>query len=534
MITRNWVRKAALLIFFIILFFPKAAHAAILRSVITGNSFSVPTLAPLPSFSPVAIEKQNSAVQIVSPFDKSAVDKKASLPVSVHFNADKISVSGPVQQTGYGAPIMAVELLMNGTSYETKQLKPSLKEGTVVFTVSFSSLPVDINQANFQARIYTIYLPSKPPYFLPTNTPTAASTITTVFFQQVVGPQGATVLGPHGDGDVSIIIPPGALAFSIPASISMDIQAWSYAISPSDENAILGVVNVDIGNNKTNLPMDISIPAPPYVTDDDQVLVVRIIKQNGAVKYQLVDLARLINKQLVSQFIAQPFTFPQIFTTGVFGFLIPQQSVGQNANVGYVKGLVTDAKGLPIQGAVVTINTMPEFVSQTNAQGEYVIPTQIGSFSVTAVDPATGNFETSSGAVALKGGGTIVNLQLFQENLPSNTMLTNGSFENRAANWVRSGQSSLFSSLGPLLPQEGTKMLLMTTGSLSVDKTFSTLRQKFVLPANSQKLSFKYDFLTREYPQYVGSEFNDQFEANLLTQKGVIPLASMDVNNPKA
>ncbi len=121
----------------------------------------------------------------------------------------------------------------------------------------------------------------------------------------------------------------------------------------------------------------------------------------GAVKYQVVSIAKLINDRLVSQNITDPFSFPQVVKGGVLGFFIARKNIEQSAEVGFVKGVVKGQDGKPISGAVVSISSLPFFISKTNAKGEYLVPSIVGNFWVTALDPNTGKFQ---------GGGVIIDI----------------------------------------------------------------------------------------------------------------------------
>src|SRR3989338_6947179 len=534
---KKYIAGASILFTIFSFILPSYSYAAVSRVVPTlPPVIQIPTHPPIPTLPKVEIKKGQRAVEIVSPEDKSPANITQKLPIKIHFNAAKFtaSVGGVTKNNAYIERITAVELLLDGKSYEIKQLKPFQKEGDVIFDVSFASLVQDASQVQLQARIYTLYIPPKPPYFNPINKSAAQSDPITVLFKQMIGPEGGVAYGPNGVGDVSVIIPQGALQKSTPVNIFIDNAAWETAVPPPDEGNMLGIVNLDIGGVETSVPMDIDIPAPEGLTDSDQVLVVEIINHNGAVKYQLVDIVLLINDRLVSQLMPPEFSFPQIFKGGIFGFFVPKKNVEQKAEVGFVKGVVKKPDGQPLNEGIVTISNLPLFVSKTNTKGEYLVPSIVGSFSVTAFDPNTGNFKTVSSAVPNKGGGVILDIQLTSESLDLNNTLTNGGFESDINNWTAEGQVLIMSSLGFLTPQEGGKMVLLTTGALSVNHTFSTLKQRFILPEGAQKLSFKYDFVSREYPDYIGSQFNDQFEANLLTKNGVVPIDSMEVNNPKA
>lgn len=406
--------------------FSSTIYAAQTRAIPTLPSLiQIPTHPPIPTIPKIEIKKGDAAVEIVSPEDKKPVKKEEKLQVKVHFNTAYIKAKVPSIQEKiyYLQPIQAIELLLDGKSYEVKQLKKPLKEGDVTFDLSFTSLPEDATQAQLQVKIYTVYIQPKPPRIKGIKKLAGESEVTTVLFKQMIGPEGGIAYGHGGAGDISVIIPQGALEKPTPVNIFIDNAAWETAVPPPDEGNMLGVVNLDIGGVETTVPIDIGMPAPDGLTDDDQILVVEIINHNGAVKYQLVDIAKLINGRLVSQLMPPEFSFPQIFKGGIFGFFIPKNNVEQKAEVGFVKGVVRKPDGQPLNGGIVTISNLPLFVSKTNTKGEYLVPSIVGSFSVTAFDHISGNFKTVSSAVPNKGGGVIVDVQLSQESLPPNNGL---------------------------------------------------------------------------------------------------------------
>jgi hypothetical protein len=75
-------------------------------------------------------------------------------------------------------------------------------------------------------------------------------------------------------------------------------------------------------------------------------------------------------------------------------------------------------------------------------------------------------------------------------------------------------------------------MAMLTTGPDSA-VTASTLTRQFrVLPDNDAfELRFSYNYVTEEYPEFVGSQFNDDLTVTLITPGGNrIPLAFESVN----
>ena len=89
----------------------------------------------------------------------------------------------------------------------------------------------------------------------------------------------------------------------------------------------------------------------------------------------------------------------------------------------------------------------------------------------------------------------------------------NGSFEGGLETWHPSGTVGTISRLGPVVPPRGSRMLALSTGPdaaqvrASVSKAME-LRND-ALRNGVVNLSLRYDYVTEEYPEFVGSQFND-------------------------
>lgn len=114
----------------------------------------------------------------------------------------------------------------------------------------------------------------------------------------------------------------------------------------------------------------------------------------------------------------------------------------------------------------------------------------------------------------------------------------NGSFEiGDLSEWKKTGTASSLTSLGPLKPQDKNghknRMGYVSTGPAG-DFVSSTLTQTFTIQpgVTSIPLSFDYNFVTEEYPEWVGTIYNDALLITMQTPSGnVITLATEEINS---
>lgn len=94
--------------------------------------------------------------------------------------------------------------------------------------------------------------------------------------------------------------------------------------------------------------------------------------------------------------------------------------------------------------------------------------------------------------------------------------LRNGTFEiGSLAGWTTVGDARVITGLGPLSPPEGSRMVIVSTGLGSDSDSDSSISQKFVVPVTATALKFRYDVISEEPLEFVGSQFDDQFEVTL-------------------
>lgn len=115
--------------------------------------------------------------------------------------------------------------------------------------------------------------------------------------------------------------------------------------------------------------------------------------------------------------------------------------------------------------------------------------------------------------------------------------LQNGSFEeaqNIPVRWNTYGDVRVIQKLGGLFPQDGNNMGIITTGiGSSEGASTSTISQTFFVPQGIKQLSFKYDVISEEPMEFVGTSFNDYFEAMLIDSDGntIVTMAKEEVNS---
>ena len=77
--------------------------------------------------------------------------------------------------------------------------------------------------------------------------------------------------------------------------------------------------------------------------------------------------------------------------------------------------------------------------------------------------------------------------------------------------WKTEGDSRVINSLASLAPPEGKKMAIISTGLGSVNNSNSAVVQNICSQEGKLSISFKYDFVSEEPLEYVGSRYDDNF-----------------------
>jgi hypothetical protein len=109
--------------------------------------------------------------------------------------------------------------------------------------------------------------------------------------------------------------------------------------------------------------------------------------------------------------------------------------------------------------------------------------------------------------------------------------LRNGDFEiGNLTGWLQEGDTRIVTSLGPLAPPQGIYMAIISTGLGSVSDSQSRIFQQFRVPQNATSLTFRYNVVSEEPLEFVGTAFDDQFEVNVKRGSVVERIAAERVN----
>ena len=109
--------------------------------------------------------------------------------------------------------------------------------------------------------------------------------------------------------------------------------------------------------------------------------------------------------------------------------------------------------------------------------------------------------------------------------------LTNAGFERGdLTGWSRMGDGRVIPQLGPITPQEGDYMAIISTG-LGFTTSSGAIRQTFCIPEGTTTLTFKYNFLSEEFLEWCGSQYQDYFDVTLETPDGTVTLLHLTIDD---
>lgn len=352
----------------------------------------------------------------------------------------------------------------------------------------------------------------------------------------VVGPAGGTIVGPDGS---SVTIQPGSIPYE--AVVDINPVDLSDVVAPLGELEAVGAVDVTfkpavLGGTPLppSSPLQVAIPALASLTNSHfvvgQQILVDSLDPSPHVSQQLlaVDTASLTDGNIVTEVSI----LPGISGGGLFVFVA-------NTGSGFAMGTVSDSSG-PRPGVVVS-NSTNTLVSVTNGSGQYALFINGGPFTVTGFDPFRGSIGATASQISTPGSIVQgVNIFLTPLATPPITRdgIRNGGFErNDLTSWATTGTVIVRPHLGPtstgviIQPTEGQWMADINTGPGAVGGVGSSLEQRFIVPAGVKTLRLNFNFVSEEFPEFVGTIFNDAFRAIITTPDGESTFAQVSVND---
>ena len=130
--------------------------------------------------------------------------------------------------------------------------------------------------------------------------------------------------------------------------------------------------------------------------------------------------------------------------------------------------------------------------------------------------------DTANGSIAVSGATATVNIGLTAPALSTPVLdgIRNGGFERGdLSSWSLAGAAVVRQQLGPtstgvvIRPTEGQWMVGISTGAGAVGSIGSSIRQRFLVPSGVRTLRLDFNFVSEEFPEFVGTIFDDSFRA---------------------
>ena len=360
---------------------------------------------------------------------------------------------------------------------------------------------------------------------------------------------GGTIPGPGG---TSITVQPGT--FSAPVLVGITPASLSQIVAPlalpagGQPFTLVSAVNVIVEPvgftgllGPAMFPLQISVPLPAGVTDGEFVVgeqvVIDSIVGTPALRPQLIPQAMAAVSG--GTIATQPSTLPGIRNGGLYAIL---GGVGS----GIVTGTVTNPGGGAAAGVVVSNDTNTG-VTFTDAAGQYSLFISGGPFTLTAFHPLQGTTGTATGAIVVHGstvGGVNISLSPLANPPITRNGIRNGGFERcDLSSWQFTGAAEIIQQFGPtaatdhqttnpngvpfhtvhpggitILPTEGLCMAVVDTGG-QAGQVASSLRQTFRVPPGARTLRIDFNYVSEEFPEFVGTQFQDPFRV-LVTPAG--------------
>jgi hypothetical protein len=358
----------------------------------------------------------------------------------------------------------------------------------------------------------------------------------------VLGPAGGTVSAADGS---TITLGPDNIPYS--AELNISTQPVTVINASSGGMNLLGAFEVQFQPTVFNAsfappttPLEVTIPVPPGLPLGVEIIIAQEIVTDATdgepgLRPQLVPIGIGVADQDTLSVEIGPFE--GVTAGGTF-------AVVEGTGSGFATGVVTEEIcflfffiNIPQSGVTVS-NSTNTLVAVTNATGVYSLFISGGPFSVTGFNPFTGSSGSAAGNIVVDGSTVNENIALAPLVAPPITRdgVRNGGFERcNLSSWGTAGSTAavqqLASSTTTIVPTEGQCMADINTGTAAVGTVGSSLVQNFVVPAGVDTLRLDFNFISEEFPEFVGSIFDDAFRARITTPNGASTFADVRVNS---
>lgn len=104
-------------------------------------------------------------------------------------------------------------------------------------------------------------------------------------------------------------------------------------------------------------------------------------------------------------------------------------------------------------------------------------------------------------------------------------------FSGGLTSWTNSSNAFTTSTFGTLTSPDGSPFAVIHTGLGSLADSGLLSKQMDIASSQDTNFNFKYNFISTEYPRFVGSAFNDYFKAEIHTPDGVTHVLAQETVN---
>ena len=338
-----------------------------------------------------------------------------------------------------------------------------------------------------------------------------------------IGKSGGTLVTKSG---ATLTI--GTGAFSTEVNVVVDDVGYTSVLSGGASMDVAAGFELNLGNAQADQDIAVSVPNTQGLTANDQVLLVQVVNlPGGGTGLSLVNTVTVTASELTSNTSTDQDDFQGdlgVDESGTYIFVVTTQEIG------FATGQVTLANGSSAGAGLILNSSSGMFIGVTDDYGYFNIPETLSTSIIYVYDPDTGAYGSiyvsiNSGVIPELEITLTVPEEAAEESLP------NGCFDQEDwGSFSKTGNAKVISSLGDILPAQGSGMAFISSGTGAYLDRESSFEITLTVPADAAQIKFSYNFLTNEYPEWVGSAYNDLFNVILYSGLGASLLVEERVN----